>query len=229
ARARAPSRRRALFRRAIVLGIGMGVVALLVILLATPIVGVRTIAVTGVSRLNAAAVMRAAAVSKGAPMVRLSTAAVAANVSALPQVDSVRVSRSWPSTLRIAVTERTPAAWLAEPDGAHLLDRSGVDFAVVKTPPAGLPQVRVTAPKPKDERVVAALRAYGELPASLRQQVRSVAAQAPDNVRFAVTHKRTVVWGSTDEGARKAAVIRVLLSRKGSVYDVATPELPTVS
>ena len=42
-----------------------------------------------------------------------------------------------------------------------------------------------------------------------------------------LTRGRIVVWGSTERGERKAAVLAVLLARKARVYDVSAPDAPT--
>jgi cell division protein FtsQ len=36
-----------------------------------------------------------------------------------------------------------------------------------------------------------------------------------------------VLWGSVDRGARKAAVLAVLVTRRAAVYDVSAPDAPT--
>ena len=35
-----------------------------------------------------------------------------------------------------------------------------------------------------------------------------------------------VVWGSSDDSARKAGVLSVLMKRTAKVYDVSAPDLP---
>ena len=40
---------------------------------------------------------------------------------------------------------------------------------------------------------------------------------------------KTVRWGNADDSARKAAVLAALMTRPGKVYDVSSPDLPTVS
>ena len=59
--------------------------------------------------------------------------------------------------------------------------------------------------------------------------VRQVRAASPDDVRLQLTKGRTVVWGSAERSARKAAVLAVLLTRRASVYDVTAPDAPTTT
>ncbi|WP_167975232.1 hypothetical protein [Lentzea indica] len=44
-----------------------------------------------------------------------------------------------------------------------------------------------------------------------------------------LTGNRVVKWGSSDDTPRKAAVLMVLLTRPGLVFDVSSPDLATVS
>jgi cell division protein FtsQ len=207
----------------------VAVIGATIVLLWTPVVGVRSVSVTGTHRVGVGAVRRAANVQRGHPMLSLPVGKIAGRVTALPAVSSAHVSRRWPSSVRIRVTERTPIAWRAEPDGAHLLDRSGADFAVVPEPPHGLPRLAVPAKPANAARASAALHALDALPTRLGKRVASVAAGSPVDVRFTLEKGKKIVWGAAQGAPRKAAVLRVLLSRPGTTYDVAAPDLPTVS
>jgi cell division protein FtsQ len=56
-----------------------------------------------------------------------------------------------------------------------------------------------------------------------------VAASSPVDVTLLLADGREVRWGATDQGERKAAVLGALLTQPGQVYDVTTPDLPTIS
>ncbi len=106
------------------------------VLYGTSVLGVREIAVSGSQIAGADVVRAAAAVPVGTPLARLDTGEVADRIRALPSVGEVDVSRSWPHTLVITVTERTPVAAVARPDGFVVLDASGVVFNLVPVRPA---------------------------------------------------------------------------------------------
>ncbi len=221
-------RRRALARRT---GAGLGALALAVaavVLLWTPVVGVRSVSVSGTGRVSAHSIRAAAAVDIGHPMLTLPVGKIAARVTELPTVASAEVTRHWPTSVRIHVIERTPVAWRAEPDGAHLLDASGADFAVVSEPPGGLPRLTVGGAA-ETARVHAALHALDSLPSGLEKRVVTVSADSPIDVRFTLEKGKKVVWGAPKEAQRKGTVLTVLMSRPGTTYDVAAPDLPTVS
>jgi cell division protein FtsQ len=226
---RRPTRRRVLVRRWTALAVLLGVAGLVVALLVTPLLGVRGVTVTGANALSADAVRTAAAVPDGDPMLTLDTTGIAARVAALPRVATVDVTRQWPGTVRIAVTERTPVGVLTGPGGTHLVDATGYDFATVTAAPAGLPVIQLPAATPADPRTHAVVIVLAVLPPQLRGMVTSVSADTPGDVQLALSGGRSVRWGSADDSGRKVAVLAALLTRPGKLYDVSAPDLPTIS
>jgi cell division protein FtsQ len=196
------------------------------LLLGTAVLGVHDVAVTGTSRLDPAEVRSVAAIEAGTPLARLDTGAVADRLRRLPVVRTVDVERSWPRGVTIRVRERTAAAVQARGPAYVLVDREGVAFAPVQRRPAGLPLV--SAPVDAGPPALrAALDVLDQLTGPVRDQVRQVRAATAEQVELRLTRGRTVLWGSTERGARKAAVLAVLLSRKAQVYDVSAPDTPT--
>jgi hypothetical protein len=75
--------------------------------------------------------------------------------------------------------------------------------------------------------------AVGALPEPVRGQVLSVAAIVdprgiPGTITLGLTDEREVRWGSPERAADKAAVLVPLLTQPGRVYDVTSPDLPTI-
>ena len=208
-------------------GIGFGV---RVTLYDSGLLDVRNVQVTGVSTIKPPDVQAAADVPTGAPLAGIDTAAIAARVAALPPVASVSVGRSWPHTVSIAVTERVPVATATTERGVALVDGVGVVYPGV--PPAGLPRLNFGAVGPDDPATRAALAALAALPEVLRAQVltvdATVAAGAPGQVTLGLAGARQVLWGTSDRGADKARVLVPLLTEPGRVYDVTSPDLPTI-
>jgi cell division protein FtsQ len=226
---RSADRRQYVRRRLIAAGVVLAAVGLVALVLFTPLAGVRSVEVTGVSTVQVEDVRAAAAIEPGTPLLRLDTEAVHARVAGLPKVFAVRVSRSFPSTVRIEVTERSPVAVAPGSDGVHLVDRTGADYDVVRTAPPGLPKLTVGSVRPDDPATGAALAVLDAIPRQLRTQVVEVTAKTPGNVQLILGDGRLVKWGGAEDSERKAAVLGALLTRKGKVYDVATPAFPTVS
>lgn len=216
-------------RRWVVVGVVLGLLGLGYLLLFTSLLGVRSVEVSGTKQVPADAVRAAAAIEPGTPLARLDTDAVVARVATLPRVFAVAVERSWPSTVEIIVTERSPVAVVSQSDGVHLVDGTGLDYAVVKQPPAGLPELAVDTVSPDDPATRSAVEVLGAIPQQLRAQVVKVTAATPGNVQLILADGRTVKWGSAENSERKAAVLAALLTQPGKVYDVATPDFPTLS
>ncbi|MFD0200821.1 MULTISPECIES: cell division protein FtsQ/DivIB [Saccharothrix] len=222
---RADLHRRKVVRRRVITILAMFVVTVVVCTVwFTPALGVREVEVRGIAALTGDEVRTAAAIEPGTPLVRLDVDAVAARVRELPRVAGVEVERVVPNTVRLTVDERDPVAVIKAPEGAHLVDATGKDYATVVQPPDGLPELKVSP-----DALGAAVAVLTQLPESLRRDVLSVTADSPSDVRLALTAGREARWGSSADTARKAAVLAVLLTRKGTVFDVSSPELPTVS
>jgi cell division protein FtsQ len=226
---RRPSRHSYLRRRWIALAVVLGVLGTAYLVIFTSMFGVRTVEVSGVTTIPADTVRAAAAIELGTPLVRLDTEEVRARVAALPKVFSVEVSRSFPSTVEIAVVERAPVAMVTAADGVHLIDGTGLDYEVVKQALPGLPELTVDQVRPDDPATRSAVAVLAAIPQQLRAQLVKITAKTAGNVQLSLADGRLVKWGSAESSERKAAVLAPLLTRPGKVYDVATPEFPTVS
>lgn len=193
----------------------------------TPALGVRTIEVSGTADIAEREITVALDIPQGQPLPRVDTAAAAARVAAIPKVSSARVQRIYPSTIRVTVIERVPAVFIDSVDGTHLIDREGVDFAI-SPPPPGVPRLVTDNPGWGDPATSAALEILESLPPQLREQVGEIRARSISDVSIVLHGERTVIWGSTDKSARKGAVALPLLTQPGQIYDVSSPDLPTV-
>lgn len=203
------------------------VVGLGLLLYFTPIMSVRNTVVTGVGVLTQDEVVTVAAVAPGTPLLQVDTDAVAERVAGIRRIASARVQRQYPSTLRITVVERVPVAVKDFPDGPHLFDRDGVDFAI-GPPPPGVPYLDVENPGPNDPPTRAALQVMTSLRAEVAAQVARVAAPSVAAITLQLVDGRQVVWGTTDRTEEKAAKLGALLTQPGRTYDVSSPDLPTV-
>lgn len=191
------------------------------VLLASTWLGVDRVEVVGTQRLPAAAVVQAVAVARGTPLARVDTAAVEDRVAVLAPVADVAVRRTWPGTLTVEVTERTPAGGVLRDGKVTLVDASGVPFATERALPAGVVRLQVHAPAEDDPATRAALDVHAALPEPLRSRVRIVRAASPAAVVLLLSDGRQVVWGRPGGTATKAAAALALLSKPGSVYDVS--------
>lgn len=202
-------------------------VALGLLLYFTPAMSARQIVVVGTGAVTQEEVLAAAAVRTGTPLLQIDTDAVADRVATIRRVASARVQREYPSTLRITVEERVPLAIKDFPDGTHMFDRDGVDFATGPPPPA-LPYLDVENPGPADPPTRAALAVLTALRPEVATQVGRIAAPSVASITLTLTDGRVVVWGTNDRTDEKAEKLGALLTQPGRTYDVSSPDLPTV-
>jgi cell division protein FtsQ len=215
-----PQHRSHLLRWLIVAGV------LVIVLLATWLVafssvfGVRTVTVTGTKLVTAEQVRTAAAIPSGSPLARLDANAIRARIAAIPEVRTVRISTSYPSTVTITVTERVAVGYRSGPDGASLVDASNVQFRTTAKPPSGLPRLQLSV-DPAASAATAVVAAA--LPATLDRKISLISAATTESVTLALTDGRTVLWGGTDRDADKARLLPVLLGQPGRYFDVSDP------
>jgi cell division protein FtsQ len=202
-------------------------VALGLVLYFTPVMSARDVIVTGIGAVTREEVLDAAQVRLGTPLLQIDTDRVADRVAAIRRVASARVQRQYPSALRITIVERVPVVVKDFPDGPHLFDRDGVDFATAPPPPA-LPYLDVDNPGPTDPATKAALAVLLALRPEIAAQVGRIAAPSVASITLTLTDGRTVIWGTNDRTEEKAEKLAALLTQPGHVYDVSSPDLPTV-
>jgi cell division protein FtsQ len=205
-----------------VVAVGLGL-----LLYFTPVMSARSIVITGIGAVTRDEVVDVAKVRPGTPLLQINTNQVADRVAAIRRVASARVQREYPSTLRITIVERIPVVVKDFPDGPHLYDRDGVDFATAP-PPTGLPYIDVDNPGPADPSTKAALQVLTALRPEVAGQVGRVAAPSVASITLTLTDGRVVIWGTTDRTDEKAEKLAALLTQPGHTYDVSSPDLPTV-
>lgn len=220
-------------RRLLVVGSVLVLAAVVAwVVLASPLLAVRTVQVDGAVTLSADEVRAAAGVADGTPLVRVDTAAAAARVAALPQVADAEVTRGWPDRVVVTLRERVAVAVVEQDGRRSLLDASGTPFGTVTgDPPAGVVPLRVADPGPDDRATRAGLAAIVSLPAVVRSQVTEVSATGSDDVTLTLTGGTSVLWGSAADADRKAQVLAAVLDQlaagtldPATQIDVSSPE-----
>lgn len=190
------------------------------------------VAVKGADRTGADAVVEAAAIPLGTPLLDVDLAAARARVAALPWVASVTTERSIGGTVTFVVSERVVAAAVRGADAWLLADPAGRVLDRRQEVPTGVPVVNAslagatpgtwlpTATMPAIE--VAAL-----LPSGLARHVERVET-APLGLRL--RDGGVVLLGDTSELDRKYLVAMTILSKVSltciDVLDVQVPSAP---
>lgn len=208
------------------------VIAVIWLLLVSPVLGVRSVQVDGVRTLPADQVRETAGIELGTPLLRVDVDAARARVARLPQVASVEVTRGWPHTVVVTVVERQPVAVVGQPGRRTLVDADGVLFDTVSgAPPAGVVPLDVASPGPDDPATAAGLTAIEALPGRLRGQVTSVAATTPDDITLTLTDGTHVLWGGPEKSGRKGDALEAVIGQladggldPATTIDVSAPE-----
>ncbi len=217
------SRRKAALIAAALVAVVVGAFAVVYF---TPLLTVRKIEVVGAQSVPEAQVVDELGVARGERLIDVDAGPAAQRVAAIPALASVRVQRVYPSTVKVTVTERVPAVFVDAPDGTHLLDSTGVDFAVAPPPP-GVPRLVTDDPGFGDPATDSALTVLESVSPALRVQVGEVRAGSISDVSLILLDGRTIVWGDEGNAERKSAVALALLSQPGEIIDVSSPDLPT--
>lgn len=199
------------------------------LLLASPYVTARDVRVSGLTTVTKARVQRAAEVPTGTPLARVDLDAVRARVESIASVRRAEVSRSWPHTVRIAVTERVPVAVIDQGEGLKALDSAGVLFGGYQSRPKRLPLMR-TEPDVKGDALAEGAQVIASLPTDISSRVDRIDVASVDQIQLVLRNGRTVLWGSADDSAHKAEVLATLLPRVGTSVtqiDVTVAGRPT--
>lgn len=227
-----PTRPVEIRRRWVALLTVLTVVALVYLLFFSSMLGAKDVSVSGSRTVTADQIRVVAAVPLDKPMLRLSTDDIRDRVAAMPGIATVEVSRSWPNTVEITVTERTAIAFFDSGpggDGVHLVDGGGVVFKTVPARPPGLPELKLPKVSADDPVTRAVTAVLGVIPEQLLKQVTTATAKTPASVEFTLSSGKIVRWGTAEQTDRKAKVLAALLTQDGKIYDVAAPELPTIT
>lgn len=205
------------------------------VLLRSPVLDVDRVQVHGAERTPDAALLDAAGIAPGDPMVGADLAAVGERVASLPWVDEVVVRRRWPGTVRIVVTEREPVAIVARSDGWAVVDGTGRVLALGGARPA-LPLIdgtTVVLPGERlerDQRDVAAVLAG--LDGLLDDEVTGALA-GDDGVEVDLGSGHRVVLGDADELDDKVASALAVREQAdpadGCRIDVRVPSAPVLT
>jgi cell division protein FtsQ len=201
-------------------GVGVWLVAF------SSVFGVGSVTVRGSQLLSAKQVRAAAHITAGTPLVRLDSDAVRRRVQRLPDVAAASVVTSFPSSVTITVTDRTPVAYVRSGHREELVDRTGKRYRAVAHAPRDLP--RLVLPNGKATTVTdrAAASVAAALPTSLLADTVSIQALTAQSITVVLDHGRVVQWGSATRNADKARVLPVLLRRNDTQIDVTDPDQP---
>jgi cell division protein FtsQ len=180
--------------------------------------------VEGASESTQRTIETAAAIELGGPMIRLDTQAAQQRVSALGEVESVRVVRVWPHTVVVEVQERMPVGVVPGPGGqTEVLGSDGRSMAVLETQPTDLPELRASSAE-----LTVLIEALSHLAPEI---VANTEWASLENGRVELRFRDddgVVVWGPPVDNWIKADVLTVLLESQPDArwFDLSAARAP---
>ena len=193
------------------------------------LLGVDEVTVDGVEYLDERQVLEAAGIADAHPLVRVDPSAVRRRVEALAPVADAEVSRRFPGTVRIHVTERRAVAVSLVGGRWSGIDAEGVVFRQYPKFPRGLPRVKVVGDVDR-EVLQEAAAVVNSLPVRVASTVSRVDVETIDHITLVLKGGRQVLWGSSDDSAQKAKVLVALVAASEDRYfDVSVPGQPVTS
>lgn len=194
-----------------------------------PFLSVSEVQVRGATFADADEVRASADVPQGTAMAAVDVDAVAERVAEVPAVQRVTVSRDWPRTVVVEITERSPLLAVSDGEQFVLVDEYGVDYRTVDEQPDDTVYAELDDPGRDDPATAAVLTVAASLTEELKDQLVGIEAEAATRVTLVLEDDRTVFWGDASSSDRKAEVATVLLQRSEKHIDVSAPDVPTVS
>lgn len=184
-------------------------------------------------RAQTRAIIAAAGVTLGEPLVKVDLRQVEERVAALGRYRRVEASRAWLDEVRIDVLPRIPVVALTSSGGSgggavRLVDETGVAYDGPAQAPPELPVATLADVRDAAQRQ-AAVAAVAALDVQRRAQVRGLEVNSAGQVRMSLGEVE-VQWGGADDGALKAAVVAALVDRAGiRTLDVRAPQRPVTT
>jgi len=212
-------------------------VCVAVVLLHTPLAAVRQTTVVGAVHTPVAAVVDAAGLADGPPLIDVDPAAAAAKVEALPWVARAAVVRHWPDAVTVTVTERVALGSVARPGGnVALVDASGRVLAWQPGPAVGVAlSVPVAPGRPGTDLAAAdrpALVVGAALAPALLERVQSLRLGPGGDVVLSLSGRLTVDLGTDSQLGAKLASLSAVLEEAHpvgpAVIDLTIPDQPAV-
>jgi cell division protein FtsQ len=202
---------------------GLGVVLAIgvaLIVLASPLVAVRTVQVEGAKYADAALVRSVSDSLKGKSVLTVDTKTASERLESDPWIKSARVTTSLPSRVLIQINERIPVAWFLGVDNrARVIDEDGLVLSVVEGRPTQYMWIEGTGPNlTAGASSAAAYRAAGQLamslPSELAPMVKNLGVAGTEEITMTLKTGTVINFGAPVDMRNKLVNVVVLLRRQ---------------
>ena len=227
---RQEGRRRLRWFTIVGLVVGAGVIILL--LLTSPILSVRTVDVEGVVYADPDLVASVVDSVQGEPILTVDLDAAEKKLLAISWVRLARVSMHLPARVTIEIVERSPIAFFRSVDGFNrVIDRDGRVLDVIEGDPIDYTPMIGTGPnisagQTVEQPFLGAAQLINALPADLQARLLTVTVSPEGEVSLALTNDVEVLFGRPDDFQVKLVGVVNEIKRQGSnryaVIDVSS-------
>lgn len=216
----------------------IGVVALVLIVLASPIIGVRKIQIEGARYVSADLLIAVEKSLDGKSILTVDTRAAERRLEGDPWVESVRIRSFFPSRLVIEIVERKPVAFYIGVDNrSRVVDSQGRVLAVETGQPTQYLQITGVGPNLAPGASAgtvyrAAAQLAAGLPDELKDRVINVGVGGPNQLIMTLRTGTLISFGPPVDLQNKLISLLVLLRRQDAKQilsiDLTDPRTPTV-
>ena len=208
-------------KRLVMTGLGVVLtVGIALVVLASPIVAVRTVIVEGAKYADAALVRSVSDSLKGKSVLTVDTKTAVERLESDPWIKSARITTSLPSRAVIQINERIPVAWFLGVDNrARVIDEDGLVLSVVEGRPTKYMWIEGTGPNlTAGASSAAAYRAAGQLamslPSELAPMVKHLGVAGTEEITMTLKTGTVVNFGAPVDMRNKLVNVVVLLRRQ---------------
>jgi cell division septal protein FtsQ len=190
------------------------------IVLASPIVAVRTVKVEGAKYADAALVRSVSESLKGKSVLTVDTKTASERLESDPWIKTARITTSLPSRVLIQINERIPVAWFLGVDNrARVIDEDGLVLSVVEGRPTQYMWIEGTGPNlTAGASSAAAYRAAGQLamslPSELAPMVKHLGVAGTEKITMTLKTGTVINFGAPVDMRNKLVNVVVLLRRQ---------------
>ena len=216
----------------------IGVVALVLIVLASPIIGVRKIEIEGARYVSADLLIAVEKSLDGKSILTVDTRAAERRLEGDPWVESVRIRSFFPSRLVVEIVERKPVAFYIGVDNrSRVVDSQGRVLAVETGQPTQYLQITGVGPNLAPGASAgsvyrAAAQLAAGMPDELIDRVLNVGVGGPNQLSMTLRTGTLVNFGPPVDLQNKLISLLVLLRRQDAkqilAIDLTDPRTPTV-
>lgn len=196
------------------------VLGVALIVLASPIVAVRSVQVEGAKYADAALVRSVSESLKGKSVLTVDTKTASERLESDPWIKSARITTRLPSRVLIQINERIPVAWFLGVDNrARVIDEQGLVLSVVEGRPTQYMWIDGTGPNlTAGASSAASYRAAGQLamslPIELSPMVKHLGVAGSEQITMTLKTGTIINFGAPVDMRNKLVNVVVLLRRQ---------------